>query len=78
MNMPSIVSLIPTDLTTQNMALLLDRLLSPMWKPGWYKIRNQSPLAHRENDNGVNFPVGCPMARQRSNYTREFKAGQTA
>ncbi len=43
---PVIVSLIPSDLTVESVRTLLDRLLGRMWKPGWDKTRDKSPRAH--------------------------------
>jgi hypothetical protein len=44
---PTIVLLIPTDLTAESVRELLDRLLGKMWKPGWDKTRNKSPRTRR-------------------------------
>ena len=44
---PMIVSLLPSDLAVESVRTLLDRLLGRMWKPGWDKTRNKSPRAHR-------------------------------
>jgi len=44
---PMIVSLLPSDLAVEGVRTLLDRLLGRMWKPGWDKTRNKSPRAHR-------------------------------
>jgi len=44
---PMIVSLLPSDLTVEGVRTLLDRLLGRMWKPGWDKTRNKSPRPHR-------------------------------
>src|SRR5829696_2411470 len=43
---PLIVSLIPSDLAAEGVRALLDRLLGRTWKPGWDKTRNTSPRAH--------------------------------
>jgi hypothetical protein len=43
---PMIVSLIPSDLTEESLGQLLDPLLGRMWKPGWDKTRNTSPRPH--------------------------------
>lgn len=46
-DVPMIVSLLPSDLAAEDVRTLLDRLLGRMWKPGWDKTRNTSPRAHR-------------------------------
>ena len=43
----TIVSLIPTQLTADRVVELLEDLMSEVWKPGWTKTRNKKPRPHR-------------------------------
>lgn len=66
---PMIVSLLPSDLTVESVGTLLDRLLGRMWKPGWDKTRNTSPRAHRHaaKQKGAHTSVQRRLKAHKSN-----------